>query len=280
MNRGYSMLIGWKRLRILLLLPIAILLVGTIGFMVIEKLPFVDALYFTIVTISTVGYGDIHPTTMAGKLFGIILIIIGIGTFLTIVTSLTQSLVARGQDRLRKQRLNMLIGLFFTEVGNQLLKIFVQYDPNLASFRSDFLINNNWSATDFGRLKKKVQHHEYTIDRKLIDLESLSSFLKEKDDIFIRQIENPDLTEHESFAELLWAAVHLRDELVIRSSLINLPDPDLNHLANDAKRAYNLLVRQWLDYLQYLKRRYPYLFSLALRTNPFGENSSPIIEIE
>lgn len=272
------MLIGWKRLRILLLLPIAVVIVGTIGFMVIEKLPFIDALYFTIVTISTVGYGDIHPTGTTGKLFGTVLIIVGIGIFLTIVTSLTQLLVAGGQERLRKQRLNMLIGLFFTEVGNQLLKIFVQYDPNLSSFREDFLVHDNWSAADFGWLKRKVQHHEYNIDPKLVDLESLSSFFKEKGDSFVRQMENPDLTEHESFAELLWAAVHLKDELMARSSLVNLPETDLNHLASDAKRAYNLLVRQWLDYLQYLKRRYPYLFSLALRTNPFRENTSAIIE--
>jgi hypothetical protein len=100
----------------------------------------------------------------------------------------------------------------------------------------------------------------------------------EKGDLFVRQIENPDLMEYESFAELLWATVHLRDELAARSSLINLPETDLNHLANDAKRAYNLLVREWLDYLKYLKRRYPYLFSLALRTNPFSENISAIIE--
>jgi len=274
------MLIGWKHLRILLLLPIAVLIIGTIGFMVIEKLPFVDALYFTIVTISTVGYGDIHPTSMAGKLFGIVLIIIGIGTFLTIVTNATQVLVQGGRNRLRRQRLNMIIGVFFTEVGNQLLRLFVQYDDNIGKIREDFVVKENWDDTDFNRLNNKLRRHDFTIDPKLVDLESLSSFLKEKGDLFMRQIENPDLTEHESFAELLWAAVHLRDELMARSSLINLPETDLNHLANDAKRAYNLLVRQWLDYLQYLKRRYPYLFSLALRTNPFSENKSAIIESE
>ena len=78
-----------KRLRILLSLPIVVLIIGTSGFMLLEKLSFIDAIYFTIVTISTVGYGDIHPTTLAGKIFGIVLIFIGIGTFLSIVTSLT-----------------------------------------------------------------------------------------------------------------------------------------------------------------------------------------------
>ena len=118
-----------RNLRLLLSLPVAVLFIGTTGFMILEKLSFLDALYFTVVTISTVGYGDIHPTNVASKVFGIVLIIIGIGTFFTIITNVTQLLVQRGQDRLRKQRLNMLIGVFFTEAGNELLRLFAQYDP-------------------------------------------------------------------------------------------------------------------------------------------------------
>jgi len=57
-----------------------------------------------------------------------------------------------------------------------------------------------------------------------------------------------------------------------------LPESDLLHLANDVKRVYGLLTRQWLDYLLHLKVQYPYLFSLALRTNPYVENPSVIVE--
>jgi hypothetical protein len=267
-----------KSFRLLLLLPVAVLIVGTAGFMILERLPFIDALYFTIVTISTVGYGDLHPTNMASKLFGIVIIIIGIGTFLTIVTNVTQLLVQRGQDRLRRQRLNMLIGVFFTEVGNQLLHLLVQYDPNISGMRKNFLVNENWSENDFTHLKEQLKHHDYAISPELMDLAKLHNFLKEKCDLLVRQIENQDLIEHESFTELLWAVVHLRDELISRKSLVKLPETDVAHLANDAKRAYVLLVRQWGSYLQYLKNQYPYLFSLALRTNPFIENSSAIVK--
>jgi len=272
------MLIDWKRLRILLLLPIAVLIIGTIGFMVLEKLSFMDALYLTIVTVSTVGYGDIHPTTVASKLFGIVLIIVGIGIFLTIVTNTTQILVQRGRDRLRRQRLNMIIGVFFTEVGNQLLRLFVRYDGDIGKLREDFVVKENWSNADFSRLSNNLHHYSFTIDPRLMELEALCGFLKEKGDLLLRQIENPDLIENESFAELLWAAVHLRDELMSRRSFVNLPESDVAHLANDAKRAYVLLAQQWLDYLQHLRRRYPYLFALALRTNPYIEGPSPIVE--
>jgi len=269
---------GWKRIRLLVLLPVVVLVFGTSGFMVLEGLSFTDAFYFTIVTISTVGYGDIHPTNLASKLFGIVLIIVGIGTFLTIITNVTQMLIQRGQNRIRARRLNMIIGVFFTEVGNQLLHIFTQYDPRINEIRKDCLLNQDCSETDFAYLKKRLQKHEFAIESKSMSLEVLFEFLTKRGDLLLRQIENPDLIEHESFTELLWAVVHLRDELMSRPSLEGLPEKDLEHLANDARRAYTALVRRWVDYLQHLKRSYPYLFSLALRTNPFSEHPTAVIE--
>jgi len=263
---------------LLVSLPIVVLVFGTFGFMVLEGLSFIDAFYFTIVTISTVGYGDIHPTNLASKIFGIILIIIGIGIFLTIITNVTQMLIQRGQSRFRARRLNMIIGVFFTEVGNQLLHIFTQYDPHVNEIRQDCLINQDCSETGFAHLKKQLQRHECNVDPKSMDLKMLSEFLTEKGDLLLRQIENPDLIEHESFTDLLWNVVHLRDELMSRKSFLNLPEADLEHLANDVKRAYCALVGRWVDYLQHLKRSYPYLFSLALRTNPFSESPTAVIE--
>jgi hypothetical protein len=40
---------------------------------------------------------------------------------------------------------------------------------------------------------------------------------------------------------------------------------------------YGLLVIEWLKYMQHLKQQYPYLFSLAMRTNPFDANASAIV---
>jgi len=267
-----------KQFRLLVSLPLAVLIIGTLGFMILERLSVLDALYFTIVTISTVGYGDIHPTNVASKIFGIFLIIIGIGTFLTIISNITRLLIQRGQNQLRTRRLNMIIGIFFTEVGNKLLHILSGFDPEIDGMRHDCTLDQNCTDADFTELKKKFRHYTFSIDPNLLDLELLSNFLRERGELLLRQIENPDLLEHERYTELLWAIVHLRDELMARNSLRNLPEPDLEHLANDAKRIYSTLIRQWLDYLQYIKRSYPYLFSLALRTNPFVKN--PKVNIE
>jgi len=133
-------MVSFKRLWVLLLLPVAVIIIGTGGMMIIEHLSFVDALYFTIVTIATVGYGDISPATTGGKIFCVFLIIIGIGAFLTLLTSIAGRILNRRQHSLHRQRLNMLIGVFFTEAGNELLHIFTRFDPGMGGMRQDFLV--------------------------------------------------------------------------------------------------------------------------------------------
>ena len=82
-------------------------------------------------------------------------------------------------------------------------------------------------------------------------------------------LENPNLLEHDTFTDTLWAVFHLTDELAHREDLKSLPETDVRHLSGDIDRAYKCIVAEWLEYMKHLKRDYPYLFSLAVRTNPF-----------
>ncbi len=90
--------------------------------------------------------------------------------------------------------------------------------------------------------------------------------------------ENPNILEHETFTDLLWAVFHLAEELENRVDVKNLSDTDYSHISGDMKRAYILLVSQWLNYMKHLKSAYPYLFSLAVRINPFDPDASPIVK--
>ena len=50
---------------------------------------------------------------------------------------------------------------------------------------------------------------------------------------------------------------------------------DLQHIAVDFERVYSLLIFEWLAYMKHLKGDYPFLFSFAIRTNPFDLNATP-----
>lgn len=93
----------------------------------------------------------------------------------------------------------------------------------------------------------------------------------------LRVFENPTLQEYERFTDLLRATFRLAEELATRASLVGLEEADAAHLLGDAARVYGQLVPQWLDYVAHLNREYPYLFSLAARTNPFDPESSAIV---
>ncbi len=76
-----------RRLKIFLSLFVLVTLFGSLGFMALEGLTFTEALYYNIVTMSTVGYGDIHPTSNEGRLFAVFIIIMGGATFLGLIAN-------------------------------------------------------------------------------------------------------------------------------------------------------------------------------------------------
>ncbi len=265
------------RLRAFLVVLLAVTLLGTFGFMVIEKLSVADAFYFSIVTVATVGYGDIHPATLPGKIFAVFLIITGVGTFLGVIANATEMMLNRREKQVRQQKLNMIAGLFFSEMGTTLLAHFSKCDQKLETIRDNLIVNGHWGDHEFSHVSDRLGKYTYAINKDKMKLEALRTFLNSETDLLLRLLENPILLEHESFTELLRGVFHLREELLSRDDLASLPDTDRAHLAGDISRVYTALVHQWLDHMRHLRDHYPYLFSLAMRTNPFDKEASPIV---
>jgi len=88
-----------SRLKVILILLLAIVLIDVTGYMLIEKVSFSNALYMTFITISTVGFQEVFPLSTAGKIFTIFVIFSGLGTFLYSVGQIAEYSV---EDRLRK----------------------------------------------------------------------------------------------------------------------------------------------------------------------------------
>ncbi|MCL7413917.1 MAG: hypothetical protein M8353_09930 [ANME-2 cluster archaeon] len=195
-----------------------------------------------------------------------------------LVTLIIHQLLERKEKQVRLKKLNMVIGAFFSEVGTNLLTLLSDNDPELDQIREGLIVTGDWSDQDFSRADNHLRNYEFGVDMQKIDLEELRRFLLVKRDFMVRLLENPVLLEHEIFTDLLRAVFHLTEELAIRQDVTRLPDSDREHLSGDIKRAYTILGDSWLDYMHYLKGNYPYLFSLAMRTNPFDEEASPVIK--
>jgi voltage-gated potassium channel len=81
-----------------ILLSISLVLIGSCGYMLIEGWTFGDAIYMTIITLATVGYGEVHQVSDAGRIFTVILIFMGVGYFMYVGGNIVQFLV---EDRIR-----------------------------------------------------------------------------------------------------------------------------------------------------------------------------------
>ena len=197
-----------------------------------------------------------------------------------LITLFLSGLFVRREKRNRLAKMNMVIGAFFSEIGTALLKSFSDFDPHQEQISQSLIVTPNWSDKDFATACMQAKNYDYAIEiqkNNKENLEELKTFLMGKQTFLLRLLENPNLLEHESFTDLLWAISHLTEELTYRTDVRKLPDADYGHLANDAKRAYSLLVAEWIAYMQHLKDSYPYLYSLAVRINPLDPDASPEI---
>jgi len=266
------------RLKFYLLILAAVVICGSIGLILAEHLHPFDAVYFVIVTIATVGFGDISPHTVPGKLITIAVILTGVGCFIALAADVFEYYLSQREQEERLRKMNMLVGVFFSETGTDLLRTLSVVDPGIAVIRAALVVSNDWSEQDFIRAKAALASHPLRLDSRNIDLPALHTFLSAHKTLMMTMLENPYLIEHDTFTELMQALFHLTEELRVRERLTDLPDTDYAHLSGDINRVYGLLIREWLVYMKHLKWNYPYLFSLAMRTNPFDTNASPVVK--
>ncbi|WP_270731068.1 potassium channel family protein [Shimia sp. Alg240-R146] len=82
-----------------LLLAVALLLSGTLFYRSVEGWSWVDALYFSATTISTVGLSDLSPKTDLGKIFTVLYIFVGVGVFVALFAQFARALVRIQDDQ-------------------------------------------------------------------------------------------------------------------------------------------------------------------------------------
>ncbi|TDB37811.1 MAG: hypothetical protein D9V44_07110 [Actinobacteria bacterium] len=205
--------------------------------------------------------------------YHIFLYLIGDIAFLPVqvllVTMILNELLERRSRQERLHKLNMVIGAFFAETGTELLGLLAAFDSVADTVRDEMVPAPTWTDRQFLDARAAIGEYDFNVDTGRGDLAALRDYLVTQRPFLLRLLENQNLLEHQSFTDTLWAVFHLADELAYRGDFASLPASDLAHLSGDIKRAYAALAVQWLAHLQHLKNNYPYLFSLAVRTNPF-----------
>lgn len=183
------------------------------------------------------------------------------------VTLVFEKLIERRKKIERLSKLNMLVGVYFSEVGFTLLDIFVNGDEEAKNMIEDF--------SDLTEVKKKIKNHHHKINFDKIDFKFLKCTLIRNQGILTSLISNENILEHELLADLLMATLHLRDEVLFRG---NRPftEADRSHLRKDSIRVYKALTIQWVNHLSYLKVNYPYLYKADIDVNPFNEAGMPM----
>ncbi len=185
-----------------------------------------------------------------------------------IVTLLLHTMLEWREHQELLQKLNMVIGAFFSEVGGELLERLSAFDSDPDTLREKFGVTTGWTDEQLKRTAAVAASHPFDLEPTYEGTVELRDFMISKRQFLLRLLENQNLLENEHFTDVLWAVFHLGDELQRRKDIMDVPESDLAHMAGDMERAYGILIGEWFEHLRHLKVRYPYLYSLAVRSNP------------
>jgi hypothetical protein len=188
-----------------------------------------------------------------------------------LITFILERFLSRREKQEKFKKIQVVIGAFYTDVGVSLIQNLARFNTNFSQLKKELDFEND-SLLEKEKLLHFVRNFNYIVDSQAGDLEELRYFLQTIKSYILHMFENPNIIEHDHFTDMLWAVYHVLSELELRGTCIALPENDMQHLSADIKRAYQLTIREWAGYMIHIRKEYPYLFSLAIRKNPFAEN--------
>ena len=200
-----------------------------------------------------------------------------------LVAFLLDEIIEKKEKEAMLEKLDMLMSTFFSEVGNDLISQLSSVNKYTANTENLKLIKN-WDDKDYdaklAELKSASIDFQADVPKEEREefLENLRVFLASKREFIINLMTNPNLLEKEEFTDLITAILHLDEELEHRKDLALVQDADFGHLNGDMQRVYGKLVYEWVYYLKYLNKHYPYMIALIVRTNPFDADADVYVK--
>ena len=195
-----------------------------------------------------------------------------------IVAFVLDEIISKKEKEAMMEKLDMIMSTFFSELGNDLISQLSSANEYKAD-TSYLETIKTWTDKDYENKLKEIKNTNIAFKANIASedreeyLTNIRNLLINKREFIIGLINNPNLLEKEEFSGLLNAILHLDEELEHRPDLSNITDIDFNHLNGDMQRIYNKLIHEWIYYLRYLNKHYPYMIALIIRTNPFDETA-------
>lgn len=181
-----------------------------------------------------------------------------------VVTVLLEKLIDVKEKKERMNKLDMLVGIFFSEIGYKLMHEIIKGDINAKNFVMSF--------NKLDEIEERIVKYDYDVYINEIDIPYIKELLINNNHLLINLVSNENLHQHEIFTDLLMAVIHLRDEILFMEKYgCNIIDN--KHLENDINRVYKSITIQWISYLKYLKINYPFLYNNAVLINPYKFNN-------
>ena len=194
-----------------------------------------------------------------------------------LVTLILNSLLSMRAKKEQQEKMKMIVGLFFSEFGSKLLRIFVRCDTASNNLKSVMNVQKSWTRKEYVNAREVIENHCSRLQPETDDFEKIRELLRVNHEFLLRLVENPVFLEHGKITELMQALFHLSEELDGRGEFADLPKSDIGHLTGDISRVYCSLCDVWISHMEYLAEHYPYLFSLSLRKSPFAEKEDVIV---
>lgn len=189
-----------------ILILIVIIIIGISGYMIIEEDDFLNALYMTVITISTVGFGEIHKLSTAGRVFTIFLIITSFGTYAYAISVITThfvegklSSILKGQrHKIRKKMENHIIICGYGRNGQQAANELSAHDESFVVIDNNSeLISENLDKS-FRLIQGNATQDEILIKADIEKAKSLITTLpNDADNLYVvitARALNPNLT--------------------------------------------------------------------------------------
>ena len=135
-----------------------------------------------------------------------------------LVTLIIHRVLEEREKRARLEKLNMVIGVFFAEVGTELLRSLSWLDPKMEKKQSELDLGDKWTQQEFTRVSRWLRTYDHEIDPEKVNWDILQTFLEERRDFLLRLLENPNLRaaigeRARQVAEVRFNWVRLTDQL-------------------------------------------------------------------